>query len=911
METIVQVLDCDYINVNNKTVVRIFGKDENGEAVVVFYDNYKPYFYILPKNEEEVLKELEKFSNIVESKEIVYKFLPIGFNKEKSRLIKITLNNPARVPEVRDYLNKLDCVIKTFEADILFKYRFMADFGIFGMRWIKVTGEPTNLTKIVKTNKKIIAEKIEPINVIKDVGFKYLSIDIEVASNGIPDPKKDTIIMISLAFYPSFNSNNTLILVSKHVALKDKDVIEFTDEKSMLEKLINIIDTYDPDIITGYNINNFDLPYINERLRILNLPRTLGRCNQKPINCRKLRENKYLNSIPGRIIADPYNIIKEMSKRGFFTGLKRFSLEDVAQYILGEGKVKLSRSDIPKYWNGTPEEIKTLIEYSRKDSILVLKLLLEKRLLDKYIGISMVSGVLLQDALDSGESVKVDNLLLREFNKRDFVIPNKPDEKEKHNREIERNVKELKGAFVLEPEIGLHTTSTIYLDFMSMYPSIFISYNICPTTLIINNEEIKDFIKTPYGAKFVSPDIRQGIIPSIVKNLMEERIKVKSEMKKEKNESILRSLDAKQEALKRMANAFYGYTGFLMARLYILDIANAITSCGRYYIQKTKEIVESKTKYKVIYADTDSVMIKTDTNDLDEALKIGNEMANLINEEFKGKLTIKIENIFKTFLILAKKRYVGWSFEKIDGRWEDKIVMKGIETVRRDWCNLVSEVLYNILNIILKEQNPQKALNYVKEVVHNLQENKIDLEKLVITKSISKNPEEYKGIQPHIELVKRLRKRDLASAPIVGERIGFVIIKGLQNISERAEDPEYVKKHGLKIDSKYYIENQLLPPLERVFEAIGIGKDELFRVGKQVLINEVLNNKIQNKVESILKSFNAFICDKCDKTYNYIPLIGKCVECGGEIMFLSGENKSKVLDIRNYFNHNFSAMDGK
>jgi DNA polymerase delta subunit 1 len=165
---------------------------------------------------------------------------------------------------------------------------------------------------------------------------------------------------------------------------------------------------------------------------------------------------------------------------------------------------------------------------------------------------------------------------------------------------------------------------------------------------------------------------------------------------------------------------------------------------------------------------------------------------------------------------------------------------------------LFLKFLYNILNIILKEQNPQKALNYVKEVVHNLQENKIDLDKLVITKSISKDPEEYKGIQPHIELVKRLRKRDLASAPIVGERIGFVIIKGLQNISERAEDPEYVKKHGLKIDSKYYIENQLLPPLERVFEAIGIGKDELFRVGKQVLINEVLNNKTQNKVESIL-----------------------------------------------------------
>ncbi|HLC59169.1 MAG TPA: DNA-directed DNA polymerase [archaeon] len=910
METILQVLDCDYINVGGKTVVRIFGKNENGESVTVFYDKYKPYFYIQTSDQESAVKEIKNnFSSFYENHEMVERFLPIGYNDEKTKLMKIILNDPSKVPDVRDHLKRFPFVKQIFEADILFKYRFMADFGIYGMRWIKVTGEPESSTKLVKTAKKINAQKIEPLDKIKTPEFKYLSFDIEVAGKeGMPDPRKDPVIMISLAFNPKINSKETLVLVAKYSGLANSNTLEFPDEKAMMMKFMEIIDTYDPDVITGYNINSFDLPYINERMRILGLVKTIGRCNQKQLNTRKLRENLFLNSIPGRIIVDPYTIIKEMSKRGFFVGLKRYSLEDVSQHILGEGKIDIVKNDIPKYWNGKPEDVKLLIEYARKDSVLALRIVLEKQLLDKYIGVSLVSGVLLQDAMDSGEAVKVDNILLREFNKQGFVIPNKPSDIEIMNREREREEKELKGAFVLDPIAGLHTNYVAYLDFASMYPSIFMAFNICPTTILTKtSKKSNETLKTPYGTEFVSTKIRQGIIPTIVKNLIDERGKVKNEMKKERIEEKLRALDANQEALKRMTNAFYGYTGFMMARLYVLDIANAITSCGRYYIQKMKEIVESKTEYKVIYGDTDSAMIETTTKDMDKAFEVGDEIAKILNKEFEGVLKIKVENVFKSLIILSKKRYVGWSFEKSGDELKEKMIMKGIETVRRDWCNLVSEVLNTILNILLKEQNPEKALNYMKEIVKNLQENKIDLEKLVITKGISKRPEEYKGAQPHVELMKKMRKRDIGTAPFVGDRIGFVIVKGLKNISDRAEDLTYVKEHGLKIDSKYYIENQLLPPLERVFEAMGVDKGELFRVGKQMLISDIFNMNNDkshngNSQATILKSLDGFICNKCNKTYGYLPLVGKCSECSGEIMFFSGEMKSKTLDLKGYLN---------
>jgi hypothetical protein len=117
----------------------------------------------------------------------------------------------------------------------------------------------------------------------------------------------------------------------------------------------------------------------------------------------------------------------------------------------------------------------------------------------------------------------------------------------------------------------------------------------------------------------------------------------------------------------------------------------------------------------------------------------------------------------------------------------------------------------------------------------------------------------------------------------------------LQLVSERAEDPEYVKKHGLKIDSKYYIESQLLPPLERVFEAIGINRSELIGLGKQMVLGEAINHK---KVEEKpLDQAEGVICVKCNTTFRRVPLIGRCVECGGELEFYFGEHRSKILSL--------------
>jgi DNA polymerase I len=900
MELNFQLIDCDYVLIDGKPIIRLFGKTEDNKTACTFYRKFQPYFYVLLKENEStetLIKFLEKnFKKDFMKAEEVKKFLPIGYQKEKPTLIKITLKDPSQTPFVRDELKKQNFIKEIFEADILFKYRFMNDFNISGMRWVKASGRGID-TSTVKTEKIFEAEFIAPLESEKTTQLKFLSVDIEVIPSveGIPDPKKDSIAIISFSFYPAYEGHNTLVLAAKPFKKKNKDTEFFSSEKEMLQEFVKIIDIFDPDVILGYNINNFDFPYILERLTQQKISKSIGRCNQKQAFSRKFAM-KSRSTVSGRIVVDVYDLIKESVGKGQFR-LKRYGLGDVSKELLNEDKLDIAHSEIGLYWNGNEDQFDKLIEYARKDAELTLKLLLEIKLLEKFIEISRVSGVLLQDILDSGESVRVENLLLKEFNKLDFVIPNRPDSQETARRTVEREKKGLVGALVLDPLAGLHTKNVIYLDFKSMYPSIFISYNICPTTLLGKNVTEPEVTNTPYGAKFVSPKIREGIFSRVIKEIIKERDKVKIEMKKAKNENERSSLDARQYALKVMTNAFYGYTGYIRARFYVLDIANAITSCGRELILKTKEIVERDSKFKVIYGDTDSIMVKTESSDLEETFELGANIESIVNKELAGKLEIKIESVFKTILILAKKRYAGLSCEKEDGEWKEKIIMKGIETIRRDWCDLTSKTLFGVLDILLKEQDTKKAFNYVKDILSKIEKNQIPIEDLVVTKSISKSLKEYKGTQPHIELVKKMRQRSPAGAPGVGDRVGFVIVKGLQLMSDRAEDPIYIKQHGLKIDSRYYIESQVLPPLERVFEALGIGKSELVGAGKQLLLADIIKNNVKKPKDESLTQADGFICTKCSKTYRRIPLIGKCTNCSGEIMFYSGESKSRSLTL--------------
>lgn len=884
-----QLLDADYVP-NGKPLIRLFGRDSDGKSVCCFVEGFEPYFYA--RGSEEKMKNLLKDKPEIVKIEKVKKFPAIGYKKEPIDFIKITVRKPDDVPKMREAL-AASGITDVYEADILFKYRYLIDNGIFGMDWLEADAKRT-MTHTVKVNsyqaseiRKVLREEMSDL--------RYMAFDIECLPKDFTKPldsKTDPIIMISLAFDREYKGKKTMVLVAKNVKTDRKNILCFATEDEMLKRFIEIMDDYDPDIITGYNAQNFDLPYILERMRQNKIPATFGRCSSKPAFSRKVGQSEQC-TVPGRVVFDPYVVLKSDPGIKF----RQYDLNTVAGEMLGEKKLDIKYRDMEKHWKGTQEMVNKFILYAEKDSELALRLVTEKKLIDKFFALSKISGLLLQDTF-GGQSIRVETKMMHEFRKRDMLMPAKPTKDELNRRIAERDSMGLKGATVLEPKKGLHTNGcTLVLDFKSLYPSIIRTYNISPDTILLGKDFEGKFFTSPVNARFVDPSIRQGTLPAVLKDLLDLRAKVKKEMRSSTGDK-KRILDNTQLAIKIMANSFYGYTGFAMARLYVLEIASSITGYGRENLEITRKMIEEKFPYKVIYADTDSVFLETGITDLDVAKKTGEEVSKHVSENLPGYLELDFEKILRTFLILTKKRYAGWSFEKSGDVWKDKLVMKGIETVRRDWCPLVSDTMNEILVMILKQGDVKGATEHVKEIIQKLKRNEIPLEKLTMIKGITKNPRDYKGMLPHIELAKKLTTRMPENPPQIGDRLGFVIIAGNAMLSKRAEDPEYVKENKIPIDSEYYISCQLLPAIERILRAVDVTSTELLGGGHQANICDILNNRkrlekqeivinyakpLPKAEKPILGGWEDFICEKCKKSHKRITLNGLC-SCGGRIL---------------------------
>lgn len=890
-----QILDVDYIQ-NSKPIIRIFGRDEEGKSLCCFYEGFTPYFYVRA-DEEKIRNLLENKPEVVEiSKE--KKFPAIGYRKEPVEVLKISVKKPEDVVKIRELITASRIDAEIFEADILFKYRFMIDHDLYGMDWLE-----TDAARVSTHTVKCSAYQMESFRKIEKEeisGLKYMAFDIECLPKDCTKPldsRSDPIIIISMAFSHEYKGKKTIIMATKTVGTDRKNIFCFASEEEMLKRFIEIIDDYDPDIITGYNVQNFDLPYLLERMRQNKINTTFGRCSSKPVFTRKVGLLEQC-TIPGRVVFDPYQVLKKDPGVRY----KQYDLNTIAKEILGEQKLDIKYREMSKYWNGNNDMVVKFISYAEKDAELALKLVTEKKLIDKFFALAKLSGLLLQDTF-GGQAIRVETKLMHEFRKRGILMPSKPSAEELNRRIVDRDKMGLKGATVLEPKKGLHTEGcTLVLDFKSLYPSIIRTYNISPDTILPPDSNEKHTI-SPVGTKFIDASIYEGAMPTVLKHLLEMRSRVKKEMKTATGDR-KRTLDATQLAIKIMANSFYGYTGFAMARLYVLEIASSITSIGRQNLETTKKMVEENFPYKVIYADTDSVFLETNIKNLDEAKKVGEEVSKFVSEHLPGYLELDFEKIFRTFLILTKKRYAGWSFEPTPDGWKDKIVMKGIETVRRDWCELVSDTMNHILELILKKGDVKGSVEYVKDILQKLKRNEIPLEKLTVIKGITKDPRNYKGTLPHIELAKKIAKRRPESPPQIGDRIGFVIVAGNAMLSKRAEEPEYAKENKISIDSEYYISCQLLPAIERILQAVGVTTTELLGGGHQASMADILSNKsrvLNHNIDieyermgkkspkeneaNVLDGWEEFLCEKCKKSYRRMPLNGFC-GCGGRILIL-------------------------
>ncbi len=815
------VLDADYILIENKPTVRIFSKDEKGRTVLVLDDTFEPYFYVMPKKGK--LAELKNKIAKLDTKKLETKILKVEtvnrtWQGEKTKLIKITIDNPRRIPDVRDAIKNWKEVEDTFEYDIPFYKRYIIDKQIKPMGWISVEGDEIE-TKNYQIDKAIKAHSVKAIELEKNIEFKILAFDTEfIEENG-----KSKLIMLSLASNHGFKK----VLTSQSWEGQQNYVESVKNENEIIERFLEIVKDIDPDFICSYNGDNFDFPKIRERADELKIPLKLGR-DGSPIHI--VRRGRISSAkIKGRIHIDLFDFVDHILSPSMRSEV--LTLDEVAQELLGVGKKKMKYKEMVEIWS-KKEEMEKLAEYSLWDSELTLKL--AELILPQIFAICKLTGLLPFDVCRNTYSQLVEAFYTNRAFTNNVLIPNRPKTEEIEKR---RMSPAYKGAIVIEPKKGIHSNILVF-DFRSLYPTIIVSHNISPETFNCQHPECREKNAVP-ETKWHFCIKKKGFIPKHLEDLIETRKKIKEKMKKVKEGSEeWKRLDNMQYALKILANATYGYMGFFGARWYRRECGAATASFGRFYITQTIEIAKSE-NFEVVYADTDSLMAKIPEKMSEEKLrKCGEKFVEKINKKLPGIIELEFRDLYEGGIFVARKaEEVGAKkrYALID--YKGNLEIRGFETVRRDWCELAKKIQRDILVIILRDKDPAKAIQLVRDVIKKIKEGKVSLDELTIFEQITRPLSQYEQIGPHVRAAQKAKAR---GRPIgEGSVIGFVIVKGMGSISDRAEPVEDVKPN--QYDANYYIKHQVLPAAMRVLKALGISEQE------------VVSGKVQRKLDGFLK----------------------------------------------------------
>jgi len=807
----------------------------------------------------------------------------VGFTARSRTYYRADVARPHWLSYCKSIIQKKVKGITLFEAHIDPVTRFMTDNGLVGCGWVtfKPNGRemPPRYSCTSAIQHVVHARDLTPLEEDGCAPLRILAFDIECVSpsGDFPEAHKidDQVIQISAV---TLRYGQVLEGGQRHVfVLNGCDPIggvfihNFTSERDLLADWKRFIMEEDPDIISGYNSNQFDMPYLFDRAakldikdfacqgKIMDRPRVQYRHVFQSAQTGALSWERHL--VSGRVYMDIYELIRKG------TSLRSYKLNDVSETILGDKKEDVSYREILPLHRGSPADRRKLAQYCLQDSVLVMKLILKMLLVTNNVELARVTGIQLSQVWEKGQTYRVESQVLRFTGRLGYLIPTFVKDYEAHrtivneyddmHRELnarrgraERGSEppEFIGATVIEPDCGYYANSPIAtLDFASLYPSIMMRHNLSFDTLIFTNEHAAreqigpdDWAETPNGYRFVTRERKKGILPMILENLLDRRKMAKRAMKEATDAFTRGIMNGRQLALKMCANSVYGYCGSPTCAIPCQGISTGVTSHGRKMIFDSKAFVEARhPDCKVIYGDTDSIMIKfpAGTTVATAIVRAKGMETQFVEEGFFAKpVFLEYEKVFFPFLLLKKKKYVAYKFE--NDPTVGKIDAKGIEMVRRDNCLLVSKTQKRVIDILLRERDIDGAIKFLTTTLRCLAMGEVDRNDLVVSKALKKW--DYVNPQPHATLAEKLKARNPADPPRLGDRIPFVILRPRggrdTKIYNRAEDPAYAALHNKSIDVHYYIHQQMKKPFLRIFEQI-IGMEEALKlfVGEHVI----------------------------------------------------------------------------
>lgn len=765
--------------------VHLYGVLESGEPCVLIDDRCRPHFFVRARDVA-ALKTVAPALTVADER---------GLRAlDGEPVATVSVRVPADVPPLRRRLEEHG--IECLEADVRFAYRYLIDRGLRGSFEVDGAYEVRPRLGRVYRNPDVRPARWTP-------RLRVLSLDIETSLDGEH--------LYSIALHT--RAWERVILVHDR-AVENAEVV--ASEKEAIRRFLEQLMAIDPDVITGWNVVDFDLAVLARLARRHGLRFTIGR-SEEEFDLRKdasfTRESRAI--VFGRQVLDGLALM-----RGAFIRLDDYKLETAAQTFLGKGKLLAGEGrhlEIGALYRDAPER---LVDYNLHDARLVLELLEQTRLIELAVERSLLTGMQLDRV--SAAIASIDSLYLNALRRRGVVAP---------SVRAGEPVAEITGGYVMESKPGLYRNVLVF-DFKSLYPSIIRTFNIDPLTYVPPpvaprgkegseevglGEQVAPTVRAPNGAHF-RRDIA-GIIPELLSSLADAREQAK------------RAGDAvKANAIKILMNSFYGVLGAGASRLFSPAVANAVTHFGQYLIRRAAACAEGK-GYEVLYGDTDSLFVHVYTAAAERALEIGERLradigtavADTVRTEFgcESFLELEFEKLYRRFFLPeirggkvgSKKRYAGLLIDA----GAEQIEFVGLEAVRRDWSEVSKRFQRGLLERVFHDEPVQE---FIRAFIADLRAGRFD-DQLTYKKALRKELAAYtKTTPPHVKAARKQRGD-------TGRIVAYVMtLQGPEPVSAMTALPDYA----------HYIEHQIAPIADAILRFLGTDFESIVQTKKQLAL---------------------------------------------------------------------------
>ncbi|MDY7092198.1 MAG: DNA polymerase II [Acidobacteriota bacterium] len=760
-----------------RAVVHLAGRLESGESFLIRDDRLQPHFYIRQRDRE--LAEQLGARRLEACRRATL--------RDQEPVLRVLVPKPGDTPDLRERLHRAG--VPTYEADVRFARRYLIDHGVRTALEIEgrglASGEPGAVPGFDRTfhNPRLYPARwsLRP---------SVLSLDIET------DPRARRLFSVAL-----WGCGASEVLLWAPPDLPGAEVVPdgarcFPSEGALLKALVHRFAELDPDILTGWNLVDFDLRVLAEVASRCRVSLDLGR-GLRPLRLRPQRGGRanLEAMIPGRVVLDGLELL-----RSSFVRMEEHSLDFVAREVLGEGKLMSGGDRGQEILQAFRKDRQHLVDYNLLDARLVLDILDRLGLVELAVERSLLTGLPLDRV--SSSVAAFDFLYLTELGRRGLVAPSV-------GAPGGGDGPAALGGHVLEPVPGLYRNVLVF-DFKSLYPSLIRTFGIDPLGYVPSPEPDEDLVVAPNGAAFRR---QQGILPAMLDELFPRRAAAQRENNK-----------IASQAIKILMNSFYGVLGTSACRFYEPALAAAITSFGRELLQWSQGQLEAW-GHRVLYGDTDSLFVQLEGQRDDEAqqppadevMARGAELTARINRALEehlkttwgveSRLEMELEKLFLRLMLPpmrhstagARKRYAGL----VEGRDGPKVEFTGMEVVRRDWTDLARQLQRELYQRLFFDQPVDEYLN---RQVKQLRAGELD-ELLVYRKALRKSLGAYTSTSPpHVVAARKLKARR-------GDLIHYVI-------TERG--PEPVEQPHAPLDHEHYVSKQVQPVAEPVLQLLGL-----------------------------------------------------------------------------------------